>query len=139
MSRISISKLAITFSLTALFFIAPLQELHAKVISYSGSVFGTDPCTGTSVTVHGTFTIYINKTPNGVFVYEHFSGLENGYGANFFGRGKFYRTSTSYKVKINGYFDGPLVFPLTGVDVISATPDGLVATKNSIQASNICK
>lgn len=140
MLKHSIGKFIIPVSMGTLLFIVPMQQVNASTTSFPGSITVTNPCTGASLTVHGSSAISINETPFGVFVYGHFYGIEGGYSANFYGRGQFKNKAASYKIKMKGEFDGASIFTSSAITKVSTSGDGLTPTTGqALSVNNICK
>ncbi len=109
----------------------------AKVVSFPAHITTEDPHTKKPVTIHGTTTLSITKTPKGVIVREHFIGSDDTYDVFYRGQGKFAQTAKTYVIPISGEWEGwKSEFQSKGTDRIFASDDGLTPTGDSIVTLN---
>jgi hypothetical protein len=113
-----------------------ITQANATTISFPAVFNTTNPCTNVPLTVHGTTTLSITRTPKNIVVFELFFGSEGGYDVLSSGIGKFSTGASTYPVTTYGVWVGPASFRSTAVDQISATDNGLVPTGDLIPFFN---
>jgi hypothetical protein len=112
------------------------RSTDVQSISFPGSIFTVDPCTGHDVVAEGTTTLWIETKPHHrVVVRERFEGTSHdGHHVVYTGKGTFSQPATSYDIKMKGKWVGPTTFASRGVDRVFADTSGTQPTGDSIQS-----